>query len=182
MELELSRKAVNFDLSEEKLKIHYPKKNYRQAWYDINSFFTAHGFLHRQKSGYVSENAMSDLQFFEFINEVFNKFPWLAQCADTIDVTNVGKTYDLLKLKNSQSLKMNTSQYTKHKKRSTTFQKKVFYAHVTPKQFQRLIDSGISFEMKRSPNDCMIRYSLEHKDKIKKILSQAKKQNNHMKR
>lgn len=175
MELELTRKALNFDSSEEKLKIHYPKKNFRQAWYDINSFFTTHGFLHRQKSGYVSENAMSDLQFFEFVNEVFNKFPWLAQCADAIDVTNVGKTYDLLKLKNSQSLKMNDAESLKQQKGSAAPHKKTFYARVTNKQLQSLINSGIPFEMKRSPTDCMIRYSLGYKDKIEKILSKAQK-------
>ena len=56
--MEVSQKAVNFDLNEEKLKQYYPRKNYRQAWYDINRFFTNNGFIHRQKSGYVSEKSM----------------------------------------------------------------------------------------------------------------------------
>ena len=99
---------------------------------------------------------MSDLQFFEFINEVFNRFPWLYQCADTIDVTNVGKTYDLLKLEKTQLLRRNTFESTKQQKSGSTLPKETLFAHATPKQLQKLIDSGIPFEMKRSPTDCMI--------------------------
>lgn len=97
-----SRKAINFDLSEERLRLYYLKKNYRQAWYDINQFFNDNGFLHRQKSGYVSEKPMSRIELFELVGKLFIKFPWLPKCADVIDVTNVGKTHNLLELYSTQ--------------------------------------------------------------------------------
>ena len=178
-----SRKAINFDLSEEKLKLYYPKKNYRQAWYDINQFFNDNGFLHRQKSGYVSEKSMSRIEIFEFVGKLFIKFPWLPKSADVIDVTNIGKTHNLLELYSTHLSLGEKNQYKQQKNAvDSAPPKREFYVRITHEQLKKLIDSGIPFEMKRSPTDCMIRYSSEHRDKVEKILSSIKKQNRQTKR
>lgn len=49
-------KALNFDLDTHQLQEHYPGANYRQAYDDLRRFFKKHRFLHRQGSGYISED------------------------------------------------------------------------------------------------------------------------------
>lgn len=62
-----SRKALNFDLSEEKLRLYYPKKDIKQAWNDIEKFMSKEGFEHRQKSGYASERDLFDAEEVKFL-------------------------------------------------------------------------------------------------------------------
>ena len=38
MQTSISRKAINFDLSENLLKKYYPSKNYRNSWREIKKF------------------------------------------------------------------------------------------------------------------------------------------------
>ena len=49
-----SKKALNFDLSNQALQKYYPSKNYGKAWSDIKGYLLEIGFNHRQYSGYVS--------------------------------------------------------------------------------------------------------------------------------
>ena len=51
----MSKKALNFDLSDVLLRKYYPSKNYKKAWSDIKYFLIKGGFRHRQYSGYVSK-------------------------------------------------------------------------------------------------------------------------------
>ena len=90
------KRAINFDLDTHKLKQFYPKKNYRQAYRDIKKFMTSHGFVHRQWSGYISEKPMSRLEITRVISMMSKTFPWLKQCANKVDMTNIGKQFDMM--------------------------------------------------------------------------------------
>lgn len=90
------RRAINFDLSEELLKQHYSPTKYKKAWGEIAVYMDKHGFDHRQYSGYVSRNPMTELETNKFLQKMANDLPWLGSCARVFDVTEVGRTYDCL--------------------------------------------------------------------------------------
>lgn len=95
---DLKRKAINFDLITEKLKEFYPSKNpfgYKSAYRKINKFFKANGFEHRQGSGYVSIEGLDIYDATKIAQSLSKEFPWLKDCVNKFDVTDVGYEYDL---------------------------------------------------------------------------------------
>lgn len=90
-------RSLNFDLSEDLLKQYYPKRNIKQAWYDIEKYLTSHGFNHRQYSGYWSDKPLSDIELFKFSNNMFNQIDWLIKCAVKFDATVIVKQTDLMR-------------------------------------------------------------------------------------
>lgn len=91
-------KAINFDLSTHQLAINYHGNNYRQAYDDLRKFFVQHGFTHRQGSGYLSGKKLSTADVYDLMDDLSQKFEWLALCVSKIDVTNVGQQHDLTDL------------------------------------------------------------------------------------
>ena len=106
----MPRKMINFDLDTKILEQEYPKKDYRQAYDDIKRFMLSNGFEHRQGSGYVSLKSMSNYDVARFTSEISEKFHWLANSAKKFDITNIGKTYDLLDNLRGFQLMKNTEQ------------------------------------------------------------------------
>lgn len=98
-----NRRAIHFDLKESKLKEHYPKKDYKQAYRDISVFMKNNGFTHRQWSGYFSEKPLSFADLTDIMDKMWTEFPWLEKCATKFDVTNIGKTFDLLGMQTNLS-------------------------------------------------------------------------------
>lgn len=92
------RKAINFDLDTHCLKQHYPGGAYHAAYYDLRRFFAAHGFEHRQGSGYLSLGKLSGADIYDLMDELTQAFPWLGECVRRIDVTNIGQQHDLSEL------------------------------------------------------------------------------------
>ena len=90
------RKAINFDLDTKALKEFYPGKDYRAAYGEIKNFMENIGFEHRQWSGYVSIKALDQEEIVSNIEKIAQKFPWLSQCVNRFDVTNIGKTYNVI--------------------------------------------------------------------------------------
>lgn len=91
--MSLSRKSVNFDLSTRELKKHFT--NTAEAYNQIKDFMLENGFEHRQYSGYVSKESMSDKQVLKIIEKFGARFEWLSTCVQRFDVTEVGEQYDL---------------------------------------------------------------------------------------
>lgn len=92
------KRAINFDLSEDLLKLYYPKDR-SNAWKEIRRFMEKNGFSHRQKSGYISDMPLGDTEVSIIIGKLWAKCPWLEKCATTVDLTNVGDTFDLLSIR-----------------------------------------------------------------------------------
>ncbi len=93
----LSQKAINFDLDTNALKEYYPKKDYHQAYDDIKKFMTKNGFEHRQGSGYVSSDKLSNKDILKLTEKIVNNMPWISKSVNKFDATNIGKVYDLTK-------------------------------------------------------------------------------------
>lgn len=91
--MSLVQKAINFDLSTNELKKHF--NNTAEAYNKIKEFMLQNGFEHRQYSGYVSKELMSNRQVAKIVRKISNKFAWLSFCTQKFDVTDIGEQYDL---------------------------------------------------------------------------------------
>lgn len=92
------RKAINFDLDTHKLRALYPGKDYRAAYYDLRRFFAGKGFEHRQGSGYLSKAKLTSADIYDLMDDLAAALPWLGECVNKIDVTNISQQHDLLEL------------------------------------------------------------------------------------
>ena len=93
------RRAVNFDLSEKKLRKYYSATNPKGAYSKISDFLEKHNFEHRQYSGYRSNETMTDIEIMDLMDELFTKMPWPDKCAEKMDITNIEAVYDVLQLR-----------------------------------------------------------------------------------
>lgn len=91
-------KALNFDLDTHKLEEYYPGANYRQAYEDLRRFFRHHGFAHRQGSGYISVAKLGTADIYDLMDDLGQQLPWIGNCVNKIDVTNIGRQHDLTDL------------------------------------------------------------------------------------
>lgn len=89
-------KAINFDLDTKALKMYYPDKSWRKAYSDIKQFLIANGFKHRQWSGYKSISKLSESDVLMVVDKLKVTFPWVSQCVRRFDVTDIGKSYDMI--------------------------------------------------------------------------------------
>lgn len=93
------RRAVNFDLSDEKLRKYYSATNPKSAYGKICDFFEKRNFEHRQYSGYRSKETMTDIEIMDLMDELFTQMSWLDRCAEKMDITNIESVYDVLQLR-----------------------------------------------------------------------------------
>ena len=99
------RKQIAFDLSYEALKQHYPRREagqdpqfFKRAYKDIQRFMASNGFERRQHSVYVSSDEMTTLDVSVLMQRMASQFPWLGQCAEKVDATDIGAQHSLLGL------------------------------------------------------------------------------------
>ena len=91
--MSLSRKAINFDLSTNELKKHFP--NTAEAYNQIKAFMFENGFEHRQYSGYASIGPMNERGVTKLARKLNDRFAWLPPCVQAFDVTDIGEQYSL---------------------------------------------------------------------------------------
>jgi virulence-associated protein VapD len=98
-----SRKQITFDLSQKALETYYPKpketpnpKFYKKAYADIGKFLKKNGFDHRQFSVYTSIHKMTMADVTIAMQLLAGEMPWLIQCVNQIDVTNIGTQHSLI--------------------------------------------------------------------------------------
>ena len=89
-------KAINFDLDTHLLSEYHPSGDYRRAYYDMMKFFKNHNFVHKQGSGYVSKVKLTTQDIYELISDLCEEYPWIIECVNEFDVTNVGVQYGLV--------------------------------------------------------------------------------------
>ncbi|MDR0841810.1 MAG: virulence associated protein D [Acidobacteriota bacterium] len=88
-------KAINFDLDTQSLRERFGEKGRAKAYSAVRSFMKQHGFEHRQGSGYRSTNTLSDLDIADLMVAMYKQLEWLSACVQKLDVTNIGREYDL---------------------------------------------------------------------------------------
>ena len=107
----MSRKQITFDLSQDALRQHYPRKEtgrdpqfFKRAYKDIQKFMEASGFERRQYSVYVSADKLTALDVAVLTQRMAEAMPWLRLCVKDITVTNIGARHSLLGLLRSDAL------------------------------------------------------------------------------
>ena len=97
-----SRKQITFDLSQDALRQHYPRKEtaqdpqfFKRAYKDIQRFMEASGFERRQYSVYVSAEKLTALDVAVLTQRMAEEMPWLRQCVKEITATNIGARHSL---------------------------------------------------------------------------------------
>ena len=101
----MTRKEITFDLSQEALRKHYPRKEtaqdpqfFKRAYKDIRRFMEANGFERRQYSVYVSRSELTALDVAVFTQRMAEQRPWLRLCVKEITAANIGARHSLLGL------------------------------------------------------------------------------------
>ncbi|MCM1054027.1 MAG: hypothetical protein NC394_00770 [Bacteroides sp.] len=99
-------KAINFDLDTKELKKIYTKqtkKAFNTAYSDIEKFMLKNNFTHRQGSGYISNEPLSNIDVALLSLKLKSTFPWLLSCSKKIDVTVIEKQFDLIEVMNGKN-------------------------------------------------------------------------------
>ena len=106
----MSRKQITFDLSQDALRQHYPRKEtgqdpqfFKRAYKDIQKFMEASGFERRQYSVYVSADKLTALDVAVLTQRMAEAMPWLRLCVREITATNIGARHSLLGLLRSDT-------------------------------------------------------------------------------
>ena len=102
------KKAINFDLDTKTLQKIFKSKNpfvYMKGYRQIGKFLKSNGFKHRQWSGYISKEPMSNTEVTGIVRQLNKSLPWLKQCVKKFDVTNIGDTFDLMFVFDKQNVK-----------------------------------------------------------------------------
>jgi cell filamentation protein len=89
------RKAIHFDLGTNELKAIFGNDT-RPAYNAIRKYLEARGFEHRQYSGYFSIKSMEAVEIVILIDGMNKDLPWMKDCLQQIDVTNVYKNTDMM--------------------------------------------------------------------------------------
>lgn len=91
-------KALYFDLHVKDLEKYYSATNPKGAYRKIQDYLLGRNFSHEQYSGYHSKYKTTDLEIFDLVHDMSKEFPWLGQCLNHFEVTNVGANHDLMQL------------------------------------------------------------------------------------
>lgn len=91
----LKNLALNFDLDTEKTKAVFGSRGTAPAYTAIKEYLEAHGFEHRQYSGYRTVEPMDQLEALRIVKETYQSFPWLCNCVQRMDLTTIEKLFDL---------------------------------------------------------------------------------------
>lgn len=98
----LSRKQITFDLNQNALSKHYPRpkltinpRYYKKAYRDISCFMKENSFEHRQYSVYTSKEPLTIYDVVELMDKLADKMPWLYDCVNEIDVTDIGEQHSI---------------------------------------------------------------------------------------
>ena len=65
----------------------------------IGVFLKSYGFKHRQWSGYISKEPMSNAEVTGIVRQLNKFLPWLKQCVQKFDVTSIGDTFSFNRIK-----------------------------------------------------------------------------------
>ena len=103
-------KAINFDLDTAELRKLFGEAGRRKAYSDVGRFLKKNGFEHRQGSGYQSNGTLSEAEINDIIVSLYESLPWLVQVVQKLDVTNIGRNYDMHSIAKKQTERKKTAQ------------------------------------------------------------------------
>ena len=116
-------KCIHFDFLIDEIRKHF--SNDSTPYTQIQKFLESNGFEHRQYSGYISKEPLSEYQTYILMKRLGAKFTWLDDCMRRFDIENAPATMDgrdeisksAIKTMNQQlkELQKEIKNYTEHK-------------------------------------------------------------------
>lgn len=88
-------KALYFDLHVNELRKHFSETNPNGGYNRIRDFLLKRKFSHEQYSGYHSKYKTTDMEIFNLVKNMSKELPWLLECINHFEVTNVGPNHNL---------------------------------------------------------------------------------------
>jgi len=145
-------KSINFDLFTNKMK---SNGVYPDGYRTLGNSLVKCGFEHRQGSGYVSKKKITSGKVFVIIQKITKENPWLKDCVNKMDVSDVQltKQYDLTtiiqktnttKQTQQQSNEKNVSSADKHENAPIQDNGNLDIIAVTMEQCRAKIDAEIA--------------------------------------
>lgn len=96
-------KALYFDLKIKDLEKYYSAVNPKSGYSRVKEFMKKHGFDHEQYSGYHSRKPITDADIFDIARALRTELPWITQCANKFEATDVGENSDIMSMFNTYS-------------------------------------------------------------------------------
>lgn len=90
----------------------------------LKIFFEKQGFIHRQYSGYISKEPISDYKLTKIINQLGTKFIWLKNCIKEFDVSNAPEKISLKNQIQNSIKKQETLLYNQFSQKLKYYQSK----------------------------------------------------------
>lgn len=87
--------AINFDLKTDILKKNFGETNYRNAYKKIGKLLGKYGFIHKQGSGYITKNSISEQKLQFVIASILINAPKIANAIEEIDISEYFPKYSL---------------------------------------------------------------------------------------
>lgn len=97
------RKALYFDLKIKDLEKYYSAVNPKSGYGKIKEFMSNKGFEHEQYSGYHSKYPITDADMFDIVRALQIELPWITQCANKFEATDIGENSDVISMFNTFS-------------------------------------------------------------------------------
>jgi len=107
MDDDKSRKYISFDFKVDNLKNIYSVltgKTYTEAYRDFGSYLCNNGFRHVQGSCYDSVNEVNVMNVQLILSKFATDNKWFPYCLTDLNVTNIGKVYNLNNLFQNQAV------------------------------------------------------------------------------
>ena len=85
--------AINFDLDTKDAEKYHPSGTRQGAYEELKKFFEEHDFEHRQYSGYVSKEEITNVKLKQLIERLLIEQPYITSYVRRMDATLVRPEY-----------------------------------------------------------------------------------------
>ncbi|MBV1701090.1 MAG: virulence factor [Hyphomicrobiales bacterium] len=87
--------AIVFDFDTEMLKNTYPNQSWNNAYLDVRTYLTAHGFNWMQGSAYFGDDSVDAIRCVRVVQKMAVKFPWFKSSVRDIRMLRIEENNDL---------------------------------------------------------------------------------------
>ncbi|TQR49845.1 VapD family protein [Campylobacter troglodytis] len=139
MGVEKHIKCIHFDFLIDEIREHFSRDS--TPYTQIQNFLEQNGFEHRQGSGYISKEPLSEYQTYILMKKLGAKFTWLDDCMRRFDIENAPEAMDARNEISKSAIKKMTQQLKELQKevKYYTEHKNSFYADAKKRSEDKII-------------------------------------------
>ena len=139
MGVEKHIKCIHFDFLIDEIREHFSSDS--TPYTQIQNFLEQNGFEHRQGSGYISKEPLSEYQTYILMKKLGAKFTWLDDCMRRFDIENAPEAMDARNEISKSAIKKMAQQLKELQKeiKSYTQKKSVLYPDAKKRSEDKII-------------------------------------------